>query len=82
MVGLRGKLTPLGQGCEAVLLEGFAAIQMTFSVEVVVDRGMDDSPTSGPLCVRERPKTGAVPGTVPLKRRTVCVTGRLMAEIP
>jgi hypothetical protein len=34
------QLTPLGQGGSAVLLEDIAAIEMTFLIEVVVDRGV------------------------------------------
>jgi hypothetical protein len=34
------KLTPLGQGGSAVLLEDIAAVEVTVVVEVVVERGM------------------------------------------
>ena len=40
--GLSGrKLTPLGQGDGAVLLEDVAAVEMAVLVEVIVDRGLD-----------------------------------------
>ena len=36
----RRKMTPFGQGGGAVFLEGFAAVQVTVEVEMIVDRGM------------------------------------------
>ena len=38
---LGGQLPPLGQCRGAVLLEDFAAVEMAFQIEVVVDRGVD-----------------------------------------
>ncbi len=37
------KLSPLGQGGRAVLLEDVAAVEVAVLVEVVVERGMDGS---------------------------------------
>jgi len=37
----RRQLTPFGHGGGAVLFEGFAAVQVTVEVEMIVDRGMD-----------------------------------------
>ena len=35
------QLAPFGHGGGAVLFEGFAAVQVTIEVEMIVDRGMD-----------------------------------------
>jgi len=35
------RLAPFGHGGGAVLFEGFAAVQVTVEVEMIVDRGMD-----------------------------------------
>ena len=37
------QLTPLGQGGDPGPFENFAAVEMAFVVELVVDRGMDGS---------------------------------------
>ena len=37
------KLAPFGHRGSAIFFEGFAAVEMTVEVEVVVDRGMDGS---------------------------------------
>ena len=37
----RRQLMPFGQRGSAIFFEGFAAVEMTVEVEVVVDRGMD-----------------------------------------
>ena len=42
-VALGRQLAPLGQGGGAVLLEDVAAVEVTFEVEMVVDRGVDGS---------------------------------------
>ena len=41
--GLCRKLTPLGQRGSAIFFEGFAAVEMTVEIEMIVDRGMDGS---------------------------------------
>ncbi len=35
------KLTPLGQGDGAFLLEDFAAVEVAVLIEMIVDRGVD-----------------------------------------
>jgi hypothetical protein len=37
----RRQLTPFGHGRSAVLLEYFAAVEMTFEIKMIVDRGMN-----------------------------------------
>ena len=37
----RRQLTPFGQRGSAIFFEGFAAVEMTFEIEMIVDRGMD-----------------------------------------
>ena len=47
------KLTPLGQGCRAVLLEDVTAIEVAVEIEVIMDRGMDGSELLQGLYVSE-----------------------------
>jgi hypothetical protein len=37
----RRQLTPFGQRGGAIFFEGFAAVEMTFEIEVIVDRSMN-----------------------------------------
>ena len=37
----RRQLTPFGHGRSAVLLEYFAAVEMTFEIEMIVDRSVN-----------------------------------------
>ena len=37
------KLAPLGQRGSAIFFEGFAAVEVTFEIEMIVDRGMNGS---------------------------------------
>ena len=39
--GLCRKLTPFGQRGSAIFFEGFAAVEMTFEIEMIVDRSMN-----------------------------------------
>ena len=37
----RRQLTPFGQRGSAIFFEGFAAVEMTFEIEMIVDRSMN-----------------------------------------
>ena len=37
----RRQLAPFGQRGSAVFFEGFAAVEMTFEIEMIVDRGVN-----------------------------------------
>ena len=39
----RRQLTPFGQRGSAIFFEGFAAVEVTFEIEMIVDRGMNGS---------------------------------------